>query len=110
MTFLTIPVPQSPIIFPKLTEKNRIDIVSPLDPLFPSLFTYNIYNSYLRIYIYLLLHYLCTYNYHTHMYKHRIEDEGLLDMDDEILLRDTQAQNSLATYSENLIQKLACVC
>ena len=44
------------------------------------------------------------------MYKHRIEDEGLLDMDDEILLRDTPEQNSLATYSENLIQKLACVC
>ena len=44
------------------------------------------------------------------MYKHKTEDEGLLDMDDEILLRDTQEQNSLATYSENLIQKLPCVC
>ena len=56
MTFLTIPVPQSPIIFPKLTEKNRIDIVSPLDPLFPSLFTYNVRTTFTTVtYVYIYL-------------------------------------------------------
>ena len=57
-------------------------------------FTFIFYNTFIHTYT----------NVHTYINKLRMEDEGLLDLEDDIVIKETQ--DTPNTFSKNLIKKL----